>query len=219
MPSVDELIFNRNLRAQEFAHNRTVYNRIQKLRSLLVIFYFAPLAVYLPVAIFMGFITYVTVAAVDAVILVALAGYLAWQGCYRYKDFSLILLLVVLVCNQLLLSFMSPYENVLLYKFNVLNKCALIHLILLIICGTAAIINLKINITYHKLEESDVFPHFNERFFDQEMDKRQYGIKDPYQLKMEKLQKNASSDMSDVSVADLKERSNSENNSGYMDGI
>ena len=72
------------------------------------------------------------------------------------------------------------------------------HLVLLAIVGTAAVINLKINITYHKLEEADGFPQFNERFFDQEMDIKQYGIKDPYQQMIDDRKRTASDSMSDV---------------------
>ena len=52
---MSELSINRNMKSIEFAHNLTLLNRVNRIRSLLVIFYFAPLIVYLPVAIFMGF--------------------------------------------------------------------------------------------------------------------------------------------------------------------
>ena len=200
MINTDELGYNRNVRSQEFAHNRTLYNRVQSIRSKLIYFYIAPLAVYLPAAIFMGLISYVVAGALDAVIVIPLAAYLAWKGCYRYHDFSLITLLGVLGINQLLLMFLSPYENKLFYDFNIFGKFSLMHLVLLAIVGTAAVINLKINMTYHKLEEADGFPQFNERFFEQEMDIRQYGIKNPYQQMIDDRKKTASDSMSDVAL-------------------
>jgi hypothetical protein len=74
------------------------------------------------------------------------------------------------------------------------------HLVLLAIVSTAAVINLKINITYHKLEEADGFPQLNERFFEQEMDIRQYGIKNPYQQMIDDRKRTASDSMSDVTI-------------------
>lgn len=198
MTQANELGYNRSVRSQEFAHNRTLYNRVQKVRSKLIFFYIAPLAVYLPAAIFMGLISYVVAGALDALIVIPLAAYLAWKGCYRYHDFSLMVLIGVLVINQLLLMFLSPYENKLFYDFNIFGKFSIMHLVLLAIVGTAAVINLKINITYHKLEEADGFPQFNERFFDQEMDIKQYGIKDPYQQMIDDRKRTASDSMSDV---------------------
>lgn len=198
MTQANELGYNRSVRSQEFAHNRTLYNRVQKVRSKLIFFYIAPLAVYLPTAIFMGLISYVVAGALDALIVVPIAAYLAWKGCYRYHDFSLMALIGVLVINQLLLMFLSPYENKLFYDFNIFGKFSIMHLVLLAIVGTAAVINLKINITYHKLEEADGFPQFNERFFDQEMDIKQYGIKDPYQQMIDDRKRTASDSMSDV---------------------
>ena len=198
MTQADELGYNRSVRSQEFAHNRTLYNRVQKVRSKLIFFYIAPLAVYLPAAIFMGLISYVVAGALDALIVIPLAAYLAWKGCYRYHDFSLMVLIGVLVINQLLLMFLTPYENKLFYDFNIFGKFSVMHLVLLAIVGTAAVINLKINADYHKLEAADGFPQFNERFFEQEMDIRQYGIKDPYQQILDDRKRTASDAMADI---------------------
>lgn len=198
MTNANELGYNRSIRSQEFAHNRTLYNRVQKVRSRLIFFYIAPLAVYFVAAIFMGLISYVVAGALDAVIIVPLAAYLAWKGCYRYHDFSLMVLIGVLIANQLLLTFLSPYENKLFYDFNIFGKFSMMHLVLLAIVGTAAVINLKINMTYHKLEAADGFPQFNERFFEQEMDIRQGKIKDPYQQMIDDRKRTASDTMTDV---------------------
>lgn len=198
MTNANELGYNRSIKSQEFAHNRTLYNRVQKVRSRLLVFYIAPLAVYLLAAVFMGLISYVVTAALDALIIVPLAAYLAWKGCYKYHDFSLMALLMMLIGNQLLLSFLSPYENKLFYDFNIFGKFSVMHLVMLAIVGTAAVINLKINITYHKLEASDGFPQFNERFFEQEMDIRQGRIKDPYQQMIDDRRRTASDTMTDI---------------------
>ncbi|WP_303836373.1 hypothetical protein [Ruminococcus flavefaciens] len=198
MTNATELGYNRSIRSQEFAHNRTLYNKVQKVRSRLIYFYIAPLAVYLPAAVFMGVLSYVLTAALDALIIVPIAAYLAWKGCYKYHDFSLIALLMILIGNQLLLTFLSPYENKLFYDFNIFGKFSVMHLVMLAIVGTAAVINLKINVSYHKLEAADGFPQFNERFFEQEMDIRQGKIKDPYQQMIDDRRKTASDTMSDV---------------------
>jgi hypothetical protein len=213
---MSELSLNRNTKSVEFAHNLTLLNRVNRTRSLLVIFYYAPLIVYLPVAIFMGFITNVTAASLDALLIVPIVGYCAWQACYRYRDIMAILVIGILGANQLLLWVISPYENKLFHDFKVLTKCFWIHLVLFTIVGTAALINLKINMIYHKLENCDGFPHFNERFFDQEMDRHQFGIKDPYQQKVDNFQKTASNEMSDIILPESIPVSDS---SGTMDEI
>jgi hypothetical protein len=66
--------------------------------------------------------SYVVAGALDALIVVPIAAYLAWKGCYRYHDFSLMALIGVLVMNQLLLMFLSPYENKLFYDFNIFGS-------------------------------------------------------------------------------------------------
>lgn len=220
MNNYEEMARNRNLKAEEFAHNRTLMNHVNKIRSLLFFLYFVPMIVYIPTAFFMGFITNISVAGLDALIIIPIVAYCAWRACYSYRDFMAILVIVILLVNQLLLVFLSPYENSMFHKFHVFHKCAIIHLILLIICGTAALINLKINVQYHKLEESDGFPQFNERFFDQEMDKRQSAIKDPYQDKIDRNSKYSSEAMTDIDFDDKKytEYPKSEG-SGTMDSI
>ncbi|MCR5600437.1 MAG: hypothetical protein K6G33_06845 [Ruminococcus sp.] len=204
MTNYEELAYNRNLKSQEFAHNRTLMNKINKTRSVLFFLYFVPMIVYIPTAFFMGFITNISVAGLDALIVIPAVGYCAWRGCYSYRDFMALLVLVILFLNQLLLMFLSPYENSMFHKFNIFHKCAVIHLVLLVICGAAAVINLKINIQYHKLEASDGFPHFNERFFDQEMDTQQSKIKDPYQDKIDRNRKYSSDEMTDIDFNDQK---------------
>lgn len=198
MTNYEEMARNREIQAQEFAHNRTMMNKIKKIRSLLIFLYFPPMIIYIPTAIFMGFITNISVAGLDAAIVIPIVGYCAFQACYRYRDFMAILVVCILIVNQLLLMFLSPYENNLFHKFDIFHKCSIVHFILLVICTVAAVINMKINLNYHKLETCDGFPHFNERFFDQEMDKKQSEIKDPYQDKIDRNKKYSSDAMTDI---------------------
>lgn len=220
MTNYQELARNREILAQDFAHNRTMMNRINKIRSLLFFMYFPPMIVYVPVAFFMGFITNVSVAGLDALIVIPFVAYCAFQACYRYRDFMAILVIAALIVNQLLLMFLSPYENSMFHKFEIFHKCSIIHFVLLAICGTAAVINLKTNIRYHKLEECEGFPHFNERFFDQEMDRQQSKIKDPYQDKMDTRIRHSSDEMTDIDFGDRKYQEYPKNNgSDTMDSI
>jgi hypothetical protein len=176
--------------------------------------------IYIPTAIFMGFITNISVAGLDAAIIIPIVGYCAFQACYRYRDFTAILVIAILLTNQLLLGFLSPYENSLFHHFDIFHKCSIIHFILLLICSIAAIINLKINVQYHKLEASDGFPHFNERFFDQEMDKQQSKIKDPYQDKIDKNRKYSSDAMTDIALnEDIVREYDHSNEKNTMDSI
>ena len=220
MTNYEELARNREIQAQEFAHNRTMMNKIKKIRSFLIFLYFPPMIIYIPTAFFMGFITNISVAGLDAAIIIPIVGYCAFQACYRYRDFTAILVIAILLINQLLLMFLSPYENSLFHHFDIFHKCSIVHFILLLICSIAAIINLKINVQYHKLESCDGFPHFNERFFDQEMDKQQSKIKDPYQDKIDRNKKYSSDAMTDIDLdtAKYNEYPKSEG-SGTMDSL
>lgn len=196
-----ELAFNRNTRGQEFAHNLAILNRCKKSYSIMGIVYFIPLIIYFIVSLAYGFITGSFTASVIAVFECPLLGYLALRSFYSHKDITLILILAILGVVQLILFVVAPLEPQGIFKFNIAGKCGWLHLIMALIEGSLAVWNMVTNIAYHKLEAADGFPHFNERFFEQEMDIRGSAIKDPYQQKMEDRMRTASDAMNDAGAS------------------
>lgn len=196
-----ELAFNRNTRGQEFAHNLAILNRCKKSYSIMGIVYFIPLIIYFIVSLAYGFITGSFTASVIAVFECPLLGYLALRSFYSHKDITLILILAILGVVQLILFVVAPLEPQGIFKFNIAGKCGWLHLIMALIEGSLAVWNMVTNIAYHKLEAADGFPHFNERFFEQEMDIRGSAIKDPYQQKMEDCMRTASDAMNDAGAS------------------
>ena len=63
---------------------------------------------------------------------------------------------------------------------------------------------MKTNIVFHKLEEADGYPHFNERFFEQNMNSIQFAIKDPYKEQFEKLKQTATNEMTELHIREEK---------------
>ncbi|HNZ97936.1 hypothetical protein [Ruminococcus sp.] len=193
-----EFAFNRKAKGQEFAHNLAILNRCKKSYSIMGIVYFIPLIIYFIVSLVYGFLTGSFTAAIIALFECPLLGYLALRSFYSHKDITLILILAILGVVQLILFMLAPLEPQGIFKFNIAGKCGWIHLVMTLIVGAMAVWNIRTNIAYHKLEAADGFPHFNERFFEQEMDIRGSAIKDPYQQQMEDRMRTASDAMSDV---------------------
>ncbi len=193
-----EFAFNRKAKGQEFAHNLAILNRCKKSYSIMGIVYFIPLIIYFIVSLVYGFLTGSFTAAIIALFECPLLGYLALRSFYSHKDITLILILAILGVVQLVLFMLAPLEPQGIFKFNIAGKCGWIHLVMTLIVGAMAVWNIRTNIAYHKLEAADGFPHFNERFFEQEMDIRGSAIKDPYQQQMEDRMRTASDAMSDV---------------------
>lgn len=215
-----EFALNRNLRSQEFAHNLSLLNRCKKHYSIMGIVYFIPLIIYFLVAFIFGFLTGSFTAALFALFECPLIAYLALKSFYSHKDMTLILLLATLFIVQVALFVLAPKEPQGIFKFNIAGKCSWIHLVMAVIEGSLAAWNIFTNITYHKLEEADGFPQFNERFFEQEMDKRGSAIKDPYQLELERRMRTASDAMSDVGATGQEPVGyNSSHTTGQMDEI
>jgi predicted membrane protein len=63
-----------------------------------------------------------------------------------------------------------------------------------------SVLTIMVNRKYKWLEQQDGFPYFNTRFRDQELDRVQWNIKDPYQQNYEEIKKryNNSGDMDEL---------------------
>ena len=210
MDNTANLSNNRMMKSREFAHNLTLLNRCKRHYSVMGIVYLVPIAIYFLATFGYGMSTGSFTPFLIALIECPLLAFLAFRSFYSHRDLSLIIIFLTLTAVQLTLWKLAPYEPQSLFKFNIISKCFWIHLIFALIIAAVAVFNIFTNITYHKLEAADGFPHFNERMFDQEMDRRQYGIKDPYQQQMEERMRTASDTMSDIGMPDAAPKSSAE---------
>ncbi|WP_297958571.1 hypothetical protein [uncultured Ruminococcus sp.] len=201
MTSPEELYRNRNVRSMEFAKNLSLLNRCKKRYSFMGIVYIVPMFMYFIVTLIYGMLTGSFSAFLVAIFECPLLAFLAYKSFYHQKDLAAMLIIAILLLVQGLLHVLSKYEPEGVLNFGIAGKCFWIHLVFALIVGGMAALNLTTNFTYHKLEEADGFPHFNERFFEQEMDRQQFGIKNPFQQEMERRMKTASDSMSDIGMS------------------
>lgn len=196
-------------KAKEYAHNRTLLNKCSKTYKWLIIAYLFALT-FFPLLSF--FLMLGSVFAEDTIFLTfesfivySLSIYCAWQAAYRKRDLFVIFVGITAVVNQLILGVFRLYakgEYLKYFKFDSIGYTFKIHLFLLAVILVIVVINMAANIVYHRLEEADGFPHFSERFYDQDMDRKQAAIKDPYQTEFERLKKSASDSMSELTAPD-----------------
>lgn len=91
--------------------------------------------------------------------------------------------------------------------------------IFLLISILLSILTLTTNKKYHFLEQQEGFPHFNERFEKQKADSIQFNIKNPYQQRLEEIQKTSSDAMDSVSLSSEKLDKKIESANNYMDEV
>lgn len=191
----------------EFAHNLTLLKRCKKIYNVLFIAYIALFIFYPILTFFMGLGTVlaydVIFLIIDSLIFFPFILYHGIQACYKKRDVCAVVVIFLLTLNQIILGISQKYVNgayLVFFKFMSVKYCFWIHLVVLVLGASAAVVNLVTNRTYHKLETSEGFPHFNERFFEQEMDRNQYSIKNPYQQKLEGMKRTSSDAMDDISA-------------------
>ena len=223
----NEMFRNQELKAREFAHNLTLLNKCKKTYFRIIIAYMFSL-VFFPLLSF--FLILGSVFADDTIFLTfesfivySLAIYCAWQGAYRKRDLFVLFTGGLAVLNQIILSVFSRYANgeyLKYFRFDSIGYTSRIHLLLLVVILIIAAVNMKTNRTFHELETADGYPHFNERFFEQDMDSRQMNIRDPYQEKFDSLKKTASDHMSELPSPGGKLGDHAAADSkGYMDNV
>lgn len=202
-----ELLRKQEQKAKEFAHNLTLLNKCNKNYKRLIIAYLFSLT-FFPLLSF--FLMLGSVFADDTIFLTfeslvvySLAIYCAWQAAHNKRDLFVLFTGGLAVFNQVILIIFKRYANgeyLKYFKFDSVGYTSRIHLGLLLIILIIVAVNMKTNIIFHKLEEEDGYPNFNERFFEQDMTSRQLKIRDPYQEKVESLKKTASEEMSELTV-------------------
>ncbi|MBR5682003.1 MAG: hypothetical protein IKW96_01805 [Ruminococcus sp.] len=204
-----ELLRKQELKAKEFAHNLTLLNKCNNNYKRLVIAYLFSLTFFPLLSFFLMlgsvFADDTIFLTFESMIVYSLAIYCAWQAAHNKRDLFVLFTGGLAVFNQILLIIFKRYANgeyLKYFKFDSVGYTSRIHLGLLLVILIIVTVNMKTNRTFHKLEEADGYPNFNERFFEQDMTSRQMKISDPYQEKFDALRKTASSEMTEIAVKD-----------------
>ena len=218
---------NQNAKATEFARNRALLNKCNKTYKRLIIAYLFALT-FFPLLSF--FLMLGTVFADDTIFLTfesfivySVGIYCAWQAAYRKRDLFVIFTGAIAILNQIILFIFKKYANgeyLKYFKFNSIGYTSRIHLALLMIIFLIVALNMKTNHTFHKLEQEDCYPHFNERFFEQDMDSIQMAMQDPYKQQFDKLKQTATDQMTELTLKNEKLDDHVDNyRNDYMDDV
>ncbi len=133
------------------------------------------------------------ITVTDALI-VAPAGFaMAVAGSYGKKDLYAMFSLALAALNFFLLIFLKARGF-----FDIVPLSFYVGAIYSVLCIIVSALNIKANLTYHFLEEQYGFPHFNERFAQQDVDIFQDKILDRFTINMREIQKNSSDSMDDL---------------------
>ena len=214
-------------KAREYAHNRTLLNKCNKTYTKLIIAYLFALT-FFPLLSF--FLMLGSVFADDTIFLTfesfivySVGIYCAWQAAYRRRDLFVVFTGAIAILNQIILYVFKKYANgeyLKYFKFDSIGYTSRIHLFLLVIILLIAAVNMKTNYTFHKLEKEDNYPHFNERFFEQDMNSKQITIQDPYKQHFDKLKQAATDQMTELTLKNEKLDEHVDNyRNNYMDDV
>ncbi len=189
----------------EMARNSALIKRCNKTYNIIVTIYAGICAFYAGIALFGMFLGQTGspfFTFLDGVIFKGALFFCGLMACYKHDTKFTLFAVVIAVINI----FINDGINALICIITVILSLATI----------------SVNKEYHYLEKQFGFPYFNERFEEQNLDKRQREIKDDYQQNYERLMKTSSSDMTDINSAvrtvDLTKKSDSVQ-TGTMDDI
>ncbi len=133
----------------------------------------------------------------DALIVAPLAFYFAYKGSLKNHDLSVVWDIALMVVNGTLLTVLKVQGGFGTYKLGYY-----LFMFYSVICVVVSVMNLKANITYHWLEEQEGFPHFNERFQEQEIGRFEWEHKNPYERQADRRKKTESDAMNDIDLSD-----------------
>jgi len=214
-------------KAKEFARNLGLLSKCNRTYKHLIVAYLLALAFFPVLSLFLMlgsvFADDTIFLTFESFIVYSIGMYCAWQAAYRKRDLFVIFTGAVAVINQIILSIFKHYANgeyLKYFKFDSIGYTTKIHMVLLIIILIIVFVNMKTNIVFHKLEEADGYPHFNERFFEQNMNSIQFAIKDPYKEQFEKLKQTATNEMTELHIREEKLCAHDDNyRNDYMDDV
>lgn len=194
---------------REFARNSMLMKKCRKIHGLVFYTYLVAGLIYIIYAIISGVfmawdwlficleldtpstVWFITVA--DSLV-VAPGGFaMAVAGSYGKKDLYAMFSFALAVLNLILLIFLKTRGF-----FDIVPLSFYVGAVYSVLCGIVSALNIKANLTYHFLEEQYGFPHFNERFTQQDEDIFQDKILDKFTMNMREIQKNSSDSMDDL---------------------
>lgn len=170
MKSNDEMAHNSRLLKQ---CNGT-YNTVTTIYAVICGFYAGAILF----GMFLGLVSSQLLAFLDGVVFKGALFFCGFMACYKHDTKFTLFAMVIALINTFL------------------NDC--INSFICIITIILSVVTAAANKKYHYLENQFGFPYFNERFTEQNLDKCQREIKDEYQQNYERLMKNSSSDMTDI---------------------
>lgn len=141
----------------------------------------------------------------DGLIISPLICYLGFRGAYKKHDLAVMAAPVILLLNLFILLLASKNMTGKVYGYTSLNVAMFEFyacLVMFITSSVLAFINMKTNIQYRYLEKQVGFPFFNERVEEQRVNKIRREIKDPFQVEYEKRMRTASTEMTDLEIAE-----------------
>ena len=152
---------------EEYGKNRIAFKRCQRYYNIIAIFYIAAFGSMALFEIYSGVVGG-SVASLIGFLISAATLAAGFGGVYIHRDILAIAAPFLASVNAFFLSIASFFIPV---------------------CILCTIVNLLTNSKYRWLEQQDGFPYFNVRYRDQEIDKSQWNIKDPYTQSYEELKK------------------------------
>ncbi|MBR4023214.1 MAG: hypothetical protein IKI94_11625 [Ruminococcus sp.] len=152
---------------------------------------------------------------IDALIVAPLAFFFAYRASIKLHDLCAVWGILLETANLILMIYLKSdgFFKPLKFAFYVASLYSVLGIITLSF-------NLWANIVYHKLEEAEGFPHFNERFTEYEEEKLQRKIMDKYEISMRERMKTSTDTMGGVDYSnDILEENISTHKSDMMDSI
>ncbi|MCM1133507.1 MAG: hypothetical protein NC340_08555 [Ruminococcus flavefaciens] len=168
----------------EMARNSASVRRCDKAYNFIVTIYALMCAFYAGVTVFqilLGTSASPLISALDGIIFKSALFFCGLMSCYKHD-------------TKFVLSAVAVSGINLLLKDNI--NSIIFPAVILLSIATASV-----NKQYKWLENQFGFPYFNERFEEQNLDRRQREIKDEYQQNYERLLKASSADMNGIDSA------------------
>lgn len=139
----------------------------------------------------MSYISFILI--IDTIIICPLSFYLTYRVSMLHHSLSGIIVFPVQVANLALMIWL--YIIHFFDRIPIAFFAIAIYSVACIVTGAA---NLWAVYKYHWLEDQEGFPQFNPRFEEYKENKREREIMDPYQLRVNQLQRNSTGEMTDL---------------------
>ena len=206
---MDTPYFVDNRTAAEFAKNLTTMKKVRKINSiaffvyliggiLMICYSFTSLVGiswdWIPILTNQSTLMNVSFAMIiDAVIVCPLSFYLTYRASILHHSLSAMLVIALQVASFIIMIIL--FTKGFFERIPIAFYGKAIYAVACIITGA---FNFGAVIKYHWLEDQEGFPHFNPRYEEYNEHKREREIMDPYQRRMQEIQKRAAGEMTDI---------------------